>query len=279
MNRIVPLLGCLLVIAACRPSNESQIRRPSEFGLVEAPQNRAIVAKALRQAMQLLGTNGPNLIAGWQPADAGEAWGVYAVGPEGGGEEQIMTTYAECRCVMVRMNALSTWMRNHMGSNDALLEIDDVPLLAYMLLHEAGHIQGHSVAGSKFTAGAADEVEFNREVNADKEAEWEADQFAGMAIRRGMQQKGTAPGLTASMIAMAISQLGWNLQVHRSLDNFGATTVRDPAVFWDSGLSHPNLEWRITRVNALLTDTAEGRELLESFEEARRSGPIRLYPQ
>lgn len=265
----------LVALASCSDRQPAATEGIARYGLIEAPQDRRLVGAAVHVAQQLLEAGPPILLAAWEPITVKDAWKVYAVSAAGGGREQIMTTYRECHCVLVRVGALTSWTQSHVGSNEALLSVEPEPLLAYMLLHEAGHMERDTAATSDADVTTIGTYRLNRSANADKDREWSADEFAAQVIRRGMEKKGTDLGLLASGIAMALSQVGWNLQVHRSLDQFGATAVRDPAVFWDAGLSHPNLEWRIMRVNAMLSATPESQQLLKDFEEAREAGPLR----
>lgn len=78
---------------------------------------------------------------------------------------------------------------------------------------------------------------------------------------------------------MELTKLSWNMQANRSLDHFGASVVGSPDVFFDKNLSHPNLHWRVLRMNHLIQETATSRELLDDFKEARSRGanPEPLY--
>ena len=76
---------------------------------------------------------------------------------------------------------------------------------------------------------------------------------------------------------MVLAQLSWNISAHRLLDNFGGTSFRKASLFWDAGTSHPNLEWRILTVNALISGTEASRQLLEEFDDTRQTTPQPLY--
>lgn len=80
---------------------------------------------------------------------------------------------------------------------------------------------------------------------------------------------GTDAGLVAAQIAMTLSQVSWNLGAHRLLDDFGGTALKKRSLFWDFGLSHPNLEWRILNVNHMINPTEATTQLLHDFENKR----------
>ncbi len=50
-------------------------------------------------------------------------------------------------------------------------------------------------------------------------------------------------------------------------------------MFFDKNLSHPNLHWRVLRMNHLIQGSQATKELLDTFEDARRRGanPQPLY--
>jgi hypothetical protein len=80
-------------------------------------------------------------------------------------------------------------------------------------------------------------------------------------------------------VSVELTKLGWNQQAFRSLDEFGATATGKPSVFLDAGYSHPNLAWRVLKVNDLVQQSSVSQALLEAFEAARRQGanPQPLY--
>jgi hypothetical protein len=190
-----------------------------------------------------------------------------------------MTTYQECGCIVVKVSGLTAWLEAHVGSNDALLTVQPRFLLGYMLLHEVGHWQADEPAEESSAAVGArpGSSRFNREPTAQKQRELKADSFAAFAIRSALGERGTKRGLAAATVSIALSQLSWNLAVHRALDEFGGTIVRQPVLLWDAGTSHPNLEWRILVVNDLIQDNDTSHRLLRDFENARSDNPKPLY--
>jgi len=147
-----------------------------------------------------------------------------------------------------------------------------------MLLHEMGHIvhADHAVA---FDNGAF--VQLNLEPSLAKASEERADEFAARLLRQGSRRTdGSGAALAATAVSVEITKLSWNQQAYRSLDEFGAAAVAKQSVFLDAGFVHPNLAWRILRVNALIQETPASRQLLEDFEATRRRSPNpqSLYP-
>ena len=281
IRRVVTLWALAIVfLAACSDEHPVMTHPDIErFGLVESPVDHPLLASAIDTVRITLGKNAKVVLEpGWKPNVLKGAVPVYAVSGNGLGVREIMSTYVECGCVLVQASALSSWFKEHVGSSDALLSVNPQFLLAYMLLHEAGHISNNEVESDLPSAGASpSRLPFNRDLTVQKEREQRADTFAADAIKEALKFEGTDRGLAAATITMALSQLSWNLSVHRLLDNFGGTVLHKPSLFWDGGASHPNLEWRILTVNALISGTEVSRQLLETFESARRATPQPLY--
>lgn len=247
--------------------------------MLKSPVDHPLLAFAIDTVRTTLGKDAKVVLEpSWKPNVVKGAVPVYAASGNGLGAREIMSTYVECGCVLVQASALLSWLKERVGSSDALLSIDPQSLLAYMLLHEAGHISNNEVEPDLPSAGASPpRSPFNRDPTAQKERERRADTFAADAIKVAVKFEGTDRGLAAATIAMALSQLSWNLSVHRLLDNFGGSVLHKPSLFWDGGASHPNLEWRILTVNALISGTEVSHQLLEEFDGARRATPQPLY--
>ena len=142
-------------------------------------------------------------------------------------------------------------------------------VLAYMLLHEVGHIEQGNAAGD-FSNGAWSQL--NIDPSLAKVSEEKADEFAAHLIRDVASRTDGSASLTAAWISLSLSSLSWNMQAHRTLDEFGATALGKPQVFFDTSYSHPNLAWRILRSNHLIRPSAATKALLDAFEEARERG-------
>ena len=109
-----------------------------------------------------------------------------------------------------------------------------------------------------------------------KAAEEEADEFAAELVRNlSRREPASAASLTANFVAMQLSNLCWNMQAYRTLDEFGAAATGKPSVFFDEGYTHPNLAWRMLRSNHLIQQSPATQQLLANFEEARAHGAQR----
>jgi len=174
-----------------------------------------------------------------------------------------------CSCVFVNPGTLSAWIAKQ-SRGPGRLDLDVPRLLAFMFLHEVGHIAKKST-GMEFENGELSEL--NVDPSIAKLNEQEADEFASKIVIKAKEQKPpSSTSLEANWISTALVTLSWNMQAHQSLDEFGATAIGKPSVFFDPNLSHPNLDWRILYSNYLIQRTPEAKALLDSFEEARRRG-------
>lgn len=199
---------------------------------------------------------------------------VYLVASRSNVSGAIAAVPSGCRCIFVNPSLLATWVASH-SHNVGQLELDRGQLLTFMLLHEVGHIH-HGTAAGDFVNGELSQL--NNEPSIAKEREKEADDFAAALIRQ-LRDQTSSGSLAANWISIEISKLCWNMQAHRSLDEFGATAIGEPAVFFDQNYSHPNLAWRMLRSNDLIQRTDESGRLLKAFEEAQQRGhePKRPY--
>ena len=181
-----------------------------------------------------------------------------------------------CRCIFVNPSTFYAFVKEQ-STGSGRLTLDPRYVLAFILLHEVGHLVT-STAGADFANGELSEL--NIDPSRAKANEEDADMFAADLVRTLMQRKpASALSLEASSVAMELGSLSWNMQAYRSLDEFGATVVGKPSVFFDKNLSHPNLGWRILRMNELIHHSPETAYLLDTFEAARRRGanPEPLY--
>jgi hypothetical protein len=185
-----------------------------------------------------------------------------------------------CRCIFVSPTVFNAFVKEQ-STGPARLKLADKYVLVFMLLHEAGHLSKSTVA-AEFANGQL--TELNIEPSRAKANEEDADEFAADLVRTPMRGNAASNAkMEAILVAMELGNLSWNMQAQRSLDEFGATTVGKPSVFFDKNLTHPNLGWRILRMNYLVHGTSASKSLLDSFEDARRRGanpePLYVAPQ
>ena len=248
-------------------------------GLQHTEQGRDLAAKAIGIANQLLANQGAGLTLrrSWQPKQStagAEAVPVYLVSAPKAASTTPAAAPKSCRCVFVNPAVFQAFM-DAQTTGPGRMKLDENYVLTFMLLHEVGHLKKRSSA-TDFENGEL--AQLNTSASLDKKSEKEADQFAAEAIRAGLK-KGGMLGIEAAWVSQALVILSWNMQAYISLDNFGATAVGAPAVFFDKNLSHPNLIWRVLSVNHLIQLTDTDKKLLESFEAARDrcANPEPLY--
>lgn len=126
-----------------------------------------------------------------------------------------MRSDGACRCVIAQVGAMTRWLKLHAGQGQELLDVDIHDLLAYMLLHEVGHIV-HGDSPERVEPGTRPNQKpgFNLEATAQKGREVGADRYAAGVIAAAMADRGTDRGIAATKIALALSQLSWNLAAH-----------------------------------------------------------------
>ena len=268
-------------VAAKASSAQTQSDDPvAKRGLRHTKTGEALVAKAVESANTLLrqSATGYRLYPSWgpRPAAAASAVPVYLVRTYAAARTTPAAVPVGCTCVFVNPESLAAWIAKH-GTGTGRLTLDEPRLLSFMLLHEVGHLVKNST-GMEFENG--DLSELNIDPSLAKAREEEADEFASNVVRQVMRSKPVSDAsLEANWVAGALVELSWNMQAHRSLDEFGATAIGKPSVFFDPNLSHPNLDWRILRSNYLIQQSSQAKDLLDSFEDARRRGdnPQPLY--
>jgi hypothetical protein len=279
--RIV-LFGSTLLIAGCGPGELTRSSLGLErFGLTESPADHPLMASAIKDASKVLGDYSKIRFAeGWAQSSVDNAVKVFTSTSSGFGQSEIMATYQECGCVVAQSAALSRWLVAHLGTSEGLLSLDAKNLLAYMLLHEAGHVANGDAGRVLPRHTSAPKATSSSQGPLSTDVEEAADEFAANAIASALEQKGTDRGVAAAKLTVTLAQLSWNLSAHRLLDDFGGTGLNKPSLFRDAGLSHPNLEWRILVVNAAISKSETSRQLLEEFER-RRTGDTgyRLFPR
>ena len=210
-------------LASCREEAGLASAKPGieRFGISESQVHRPLVLSAIQSANAILRIGDRHFAPGLATSQPATAIQVYAVrGPLG--SREIMTTHTECRCVVVQAGALDAWLAEKAGSGSALLAVEPRLILSYMLLHEAGHIgDDASILGAE--SGQSPRILSTAIRPRRKNAKplpmpsqpMPCDRTAG----------GRDQGLAAAEVAMALSQLSWNLAAHRLIDDFGGTAL------------------------------------------------------
>ncbi len=271
--------GMVLVGIAGSEENRRDRSVPSENpitarGLFEAVVGQDLVEAAIKYAnIFAVGHSELTLRASWDPQhdqQEGQEAVVYLVKGEGRLAGNAVGVPRDCRCVFVQMTALEEWISTN-STGSGRLELDAPYLLAFMLIHELGHLH-HGHHAVDYMEGKL--LQLNIEPSVAKQHEKLADEFAATIIREAINgsQAISSSSLEATLLSTELTKLSWNLQARRSLDFFGSDLLGTPEVFYDSGYSHPNLSWRILRVNHLIHQTNESRALLENFEKSKNRG-------
>ena len=272
------LVGMLLLIANISTAGAKDV--VTERGYERTTLDQELVGRVLVRTNLLLAGTGIRLEPSWQEDTSSGRGGfpVYLVKSASKVPETPAAVPYGCRCVFVNPAVLADWVTSN-SQGSGRLELDRGNFLVFVLLHEAGHL-AKSTPAAVFERG--DMSQLNIEPSKAKAAEEEADDFAAEVLkRRARQAQVNEVSIDANWVLNELTKLSWNMQAFRSLDEFGAFAVGKPSVFFDNGYSHPNLAWRILRVNYLIQQSKEAQYLLDAFEDARRRGadPKPLYQQ
>lgn len=271
--RFVPTINgsfaiLLLSAAAALPQDDPVVSR----GLRHTSEGRDVAQTAIDHANSLLSKSNLRFDGSWTPTSSAKDSAlipIYLIEAPSTAASTHAAVPRGCRCVFVNPSLLAAFVDRH-SKGTGRLGLDAPLLLSFMLLHEAGHIRRDS-AGVQFDRGEMSQL--NIEPSKAKASEEEADEFAAVLIRENAKPgRDVNSFLTANGIAMQLTNLGWNMQAYRTLDEFGAAATAKRSVYFDQNYSHPNLAWRILRSNYLIQQTPVAKQLLESFEEIRRRG-------
>ncbi|CAG9932034.1 ImmA/IrrE family metallo-endopeptidase [Candidatus Nitrotoga arctica] len=277
---LVSLLICLQITVSEAKLNKDIKDVVITRGLRHTNQDQQIVAKAIERANLFLEERKIRLSPSWSNViknnSADDDVSVYLVEKRGDDTTTPAWVPKDCHCVFVNPKFLASWAANN-SKGIGRMSIDREYFLTYILLHEVGHISKHT------SAKVFDESTMNL-LNIDKTKEKaneeDADKFAAELLRKYSRQSHVnSASLEANWVISELSKLSWNMQAFRTLDEFGAFALGKPSVYFDNGYSHPNLAWRILKVNYLIQQTEATQALLNSFEEARQRGanPEPLY--
>lgn len=181
----------------------------------------------------------------------------------------IQVPFRSCHCIFVQEEAFRKSVDRYAGNSKKTSEIDPSELLAFMLLHEVGHQEsGHP--------GFMDQEspDLNFDDNEIKARERAADEFAAKALVTASKDSGRVDAFLAAMkLEMALSKVSFHLTGIRVVDHFGGSTLCSKDLFADKGVSHPNFELRILKVNDIISGTTTSRQLVTDFEKCRPTRP------
>lgn len=296
---LMPLAGaamCWLVLQGCRRAEQSHSHGLSAeqvlaTGFTKAVRTGGTVVKALALCNPVLAkapsptgrTGGFKLLDGWQRSATatGEEMEipVYLIhSPQSAGDMASSRAWVRVpegrAAILIEEEPMDEAVNGpRAAGSETTLAIKGEERLAVMLLHEVGHIANGDY-GAFTEAVPPDLSSLNLRENLEKSREFKADAFAAQAI--AVATKGSGGEIEAQMAAMTLgmclSSWSFNLSKERLLDNFGATGLNRPAVFWDKGNSHPNMELRVLTILHLLMHDKTSAGLLDDFLAHRRAG-------
>lgn len=213
---------------------------------------------------------------GWLPSGGGDSVHtipVLLLGSTGLSRSEIARVDDRCTAVLIQGPALERWLAKYQSEDS--LNADPAMMLTFLLLHEVGHLE-HSDCGHNAVDGS--DGTYNVDKNAAKAAEVAADHYAAESLLRADHADWKAK-LSAMNTEMAITTFSFLVAGERIVTYPGASVLPTPDVFWDSGLSHPNLEWRLLEVSYELHPTADSKQLLAEFEAARDKASDVIYSE
>jgi hypothetical protein len=235
-----------------------------------------LVEQAATVANNVLGSRSRfRLVGSWQPAPAHISQDnlirIYLVAPKEGDNFSIMVPF-DCNCVFLQPRIFQASLSAYSDASKEMLKVDEQYAMAFMLLHEIGHVEHGDFARYQDIKGKHD---YNLDESAQKRIESSADEFAAQTLTAAANDKANFNGWMAAMnVELALTNMSWNLSVIRLLDNFGASVLCSKFVFADDGTTHPNYELRVLTVNDLISHTPTSGELLKNFEACRTRAPV-----
>ncbi|MGB0063714.1 MAG: hypothetical protein WBP85_04645, partial [Terracidiphilus sp.] len=212
-----------------------------------------------------------HLVPSWKASDASagsDPVKIYAISEFHAPANYMVAVPVGCRCIFVEPHVYQSWLKDHMSTSGVKLDVDEQRLLAFMFLHEAGHIVNHDPGD--FDAGGRGAL--NLDPTDQKDREQKADAFAVEQLKGAMARRSKTDAWTeAQMATMDLGNLSFEMQQVRSEKYFGSALLHTPTAYYDTGYTHPNFELRILTVNDLISNTSTSHQLLENFVEGRRS--------
>jgi hypothetical protein len=268
MNGFCSLLGAAAVwLGLCAPPHPGDFD-PATFGYSETTAGRGLVAEAIAKVNVIVDPRDHlAIVPGWDKSKwSSDSVPVHLIGNGASASEMIFVPRG-CRCIVITVPAMQAWLADASDAAKGDMAVDAVSTLAFMLLHELGHI-AHGDHGRAFAPLPTQSSDTNLVLTTEKCREFAADAWAADHVRRAFTPG--HPGFFSSInVQFALGAIGWNLARRRLIDNFGATVLRDPRVLFDQGYSHPNFEFRFLVANELVSDTSAAKALREEFESMR----------
>lgn len=273
--KLATALVALALLIAGRKDDLNKQNPVQRLGLIETALGRPIADQAINSANAVLGARTRAKLRGsWQSAQENDII-VYLIGSTAVPSVYSVMVPNACRCVFVQPTAFDHWMKDHTEALPQMKAVESGTVLAFMLLHEVGHIV-HGDPGQFEDTGES--VAPNTDITEQKKRESKADSFAVEQLVAALDDRKAIEGWLAAMrIELALSDLSWNMATLRFLNHFGATSLCSRAVFSDAGYTHPNFELRLLTANDMLIQTPVSKQLVEDFMGCRRTPAPVLY--
>ncbi len=133
------LIAALFDSTTCFSQSSSQFSA-SQFGYAETTEDRQLVTESISKSNAVLSGSSFQLVASWLPHPSdGVSVPVYLIRND---PADMIFVPRNCFCVVIVPQTLSGWLAtNSADPND--LAIADNAILAFMLLHEVGHLAHH----------------------------------------------------------------------------------------------------------------------------------------
>jgi hypothetical protein len=188
----------------------------SQYGYAETTQSRDLLIKDISKSNDILSESAFHLVPNWLPhtADSGTV-PVYLIRND---IADMIFVPRNCFCVVVVPQMLAPWLvSNSPDTND--LAVEDSAIVAFILLHEVGHLAHHDNFGASFTPIPTDARNLNFEKTSAKDIEFGADAWAASKVRDA-SQPGKLGFESAMDIELAIANASWNLQRRRLVQQY-----------------------------------------------------------
>jgi hypothetical protein len=274
---------CLLIAAcgdvAVPAESEDASALINTYGLTAAPVYQPLVKRALAFADSALGASPSpiRLRAGWElGADGGSAATVPVHVVTDGllSKLDIAFVLEGCQAIIVQGPAFEDWLSDIEGPKETRsLSVDPAATLAFLLLHETGHVAASNCHDASFVAG---KQVLTLSENDSKANEIRADQFAAQALN-ATQGKRWEVRNAAMSVEMAVSTLSFLVSGNRIVSHPGASLLGSRDVFWDLGYTHPNLEWRLLSMSYALHPSPDAQQVLSDFDSNRHKGVNEVF--
>jgi hypothetical protein len=267
------LSAVVLVACGARPGPDPDALL-DVYGLQSTTIGNSDTDAAIRLANALLPTDSPRFQGAWNATvlATGGYVPVYLVSDRNLTPADLAFVTPACEGIVLQNPPFQAWVTSLSDSDGPA--IDPASMTAFVLLHELGHLRRRDCGKKLISEGNA---ALNDQVNDDKAQEFAADNVAVDIVRTATQHGSANSKVAASRIEVALATASFYIAGRRIVASPGEDLIGSPSVFWDIGLSHPNFEWRLLKVNDLLNSSDETRKLLANFEAGRDKAEQPLY--